>query len=149
MKLRAKDESAFDLLVLGYEHPDVSEDTWDSNWLVVNGSVATGTVSWRFVEPCVATFELAELAEWLRSLKQPPPDASEHLFAEPHLAFSYQPAPQPTLRIRFAHGAAPAGGDNNGHEASVEFPLAEIDIDEAVADLRGALIDYPIRGGAA
>ena len=59
----------FQLVILSYQHPDVHEDRWDSNWLLVSGTVATAAGQrWKFSAPCVTTFELAELADWLDEL---------------------------------------------------------------------------------
>ena len=152
MKLRARSGNAFEAVMLGYEHPNVTEDWWDSNWLIVNGKVATPDTSWRFVEPCVTTFELAGLAEWLQAVRDGTPPSPEYAFAEPNLLFSWSPLPAPVLRVRFAHASAPSEGADDLQRArgvTLEFPIAELNVDEIVGDLRNALIDYPIRGGAA
>ena len=69
MRLADHSGNEFQLVILGYQHPDVHEDRWDSNWLVVSGTVATAAGrKWQFSAPCVTTFELEELADWLDEL---------------------------------------------------------------------------------
>ena len=150
MKIRGRNGNAFDLVVLRYENPDVTEDRWDANWLVVSGTVTTGDQSWRFVDPCVTTFELAELAEWLDGLNWH--ESSECAFTEPNLAFAYSPSPDSVLRIRFAHESAPPwirGVEERLEGVTLEFPMRARDAADAAAALRNTLVDYPIRGGAA
>ena len=152
MKLRAHSGNAFEAVVLGYEHPNVTEDWWDSNWLIMNGTVATPDTSWRFVEPCVTTFELAGLADWLQTLRDGAPPSPEFAFAEPNLVFSWSGVQAPMLRVRFAHESAPPGcanGEARVRGVMLEFPIDELNVDGIVGELRNALIEYPIRGGAA
>jgi hypothetical protein len=148
MKLNSDSGNAFEFHLLRYEHPDVTEDLWDSNWLVVDGKVTTDDRTWRFVESCVTTFELEQLAEWLDSLGSEP---SALAFAEPTLAFSYAPWPRPTLHIRFAGASAPPwlAPEERETGTTLEFETS-IDHARQLADvLRDALTDYPTRGGAA
>ena len=152
MKLRARSGNTFEAVMLGYEHPNVTEDWWDSNWLIVNGTVATPESSWRFVEPCVTTFELAGLAEWLQTVRRGMPSSSEYAFAEPNLVFSWSRLPAPVLRVRFSHASAPpecTDVDQRSRGVTLEFPIDELNVDGIVGELRNALIEYPIRGGAA
>jgi hypothetical protein len=152
MKLSAESGDAFELSVLGYEHADITEGLWDSNWLVVSGKVTVGEHSWRFVHPCVTTFELAELADWLDKLATGVVGPTTCEFAEPNLTFSFSASREPVLRVRFAHESAPPRIKDTAARADgvvMEIPLAEVDAPGAAADIRKALVDYPIRGGAA
>jgi hypothetical protein len=152
MKLISESGNAFELVVLRYEYPDITEDRWDSNWLVVSGMVTTPEESWRFVDACVTTFELEELADWLERLNHGTPPAAACAFAEPNLEFWYVALPERRLRLRFAHESAPPRLTEPRERASgvsLEFPLSEIDAEGAAADLREVLNEFPIRGGAA
>jgi len=152
LKLRAECGNSFELVVLGYEYPDVVEDRWDSNWLVVGGRASTANQSWRFSAPCLTTFELTELADWIESLGSDPPDATDCVFTEPNLSFSYVVTPEPVLRVRFAHESAPPWIEDVGARAAgvtLEFPFSELNTVAIAAELRNALMEYPIRGGAA
>ena len=146
MRLRAASGNSFELLVLRYEFPDVTEDRWDANWLVVSGKITTAENGWRFVHPCVTTFELADLAEWLETLGS---DGDQYAFTEPNLLFTYSTEPAPVLRVRFAHESAPPWVQGEPPDLTLDFPLDETDVRAAASDLRDALIEYPIRGGAA
>jgi hypothetical protein len=152
--VRLKDSSGneFQLVILSYQHPDVHEDRWDSNWLVVSGSVATaGGQKWKFSTPCVTTFELADLADWLDELSEDGRSPEQFDFAEPHVRFGYVPWPKRTLQLTLTGPVAPqpkAGEKDNG-AVTLEFPLSETDASALAAQIRDALSDFPIRGGAA
>jgi hypothetical protein len=148
MKFESAAGNVFQLNLVGYEQPDVTEDLWDSNWLVVNGTVTAGDRTWRFVSPCVTTFELEELSEWLEGVASEP---TELTFAEPTLAFSYAPRPTPVLRIRFAFASAPPWltEDQRADGETLDFETSRAQAKALAGDLREALADYPTRGGAA
>ena len=152
MKLKGSSGAEIQLVVLGYEYPDVHEDRWDSNWLTVSGHAADpqGT-TWRFSAPCVTTFELADLADWLEGLAADGrhPDVFE--FTEPHLRFAYTPWPRRALHVTLNRELAPsqAAGEGTGGGLTLEFPLPEVDAVELAAQVRSALVDFPVRGGAA
>jgi hypothetical protein len=152
MRLTADSGNAFELLILRYEFPDITEDRWDSNWLVVSGKVTIGDKTWHFIEPCVTTFELADLADWLETLGDGAEDLADCSFTEPNLAFLYSRKPFPVLRVRFTRESAPPwlkGPEQRAVGVTVSFPLTDGVAQEVAAEIRNALIEYPIRGGAA
>lgn len=40
MRLKGEDGTSFELKIEGYQFPEIQDDRWDSNWLVVSGRVA-------------------------------------------------------------------------------------------------------------
>jgi len=152
MRLKAESGDAFELLLLRYQFPDVHEDRWDSNWLVVSGKASLGGQSWHFSDPAATTFELAELADWLRDVAMRQHTFDEFELTEPNLAFFVANEPVPALRVRFAHESAPPWVTDHAERMSgvfVDFPLADVDLAAAADELRNALNDFPTRGGAA
>ena len=152
MRITSPSGDAFQLVIVRYQHPDVGEDRWDSNWLIVNGTVAAGPEAWGFTEPCVTTFELADFADWLDELAKEGSEPSSFEFAEPNLKFSYTPWPRRALQLTLAHESAPpsmseverrTGRDSGVRDAETYWRSA------LAIEIRGALMDYPIRGGAA
>ena len=66
MRLQTTDGAkAFDLTIVRYQFPELENDEWDSNWLVISVHVVTGERSWNFVNPCMLTMEAHDLANWL------------------------------------------------------------------------------------
>jgi len=151
IRLTSASGDEFQLLIVRYQYPDVHEDRWDSNWLIVNGSVSAGGEKWRFTDPCVTTFELADLADWLEELATDGSQASAFEFTEPNLKFTYTPWPQRAVQLTFAHESAPSTRSEVERRTgvTVEFPLSGSQAAALATEIRQALTDYPIRGGAA
>ena len=152
MKLKSDSGNSLELMILHYEFPDVQEDRWDSNWLVVSGKVTANGQSWHFSDPAATTWELGEFADWLRAVARRENTRDQFEFVEPTLAFALASKPVPTLRVRFAHGSAPPWLTDTTERVAgifVDFPLATTDVAGAADELRNALNDFPIRGGAA
>ena len=152
MKLNDRSGNEFQLVILSYQYPDVHEDRWDSNWLNVSGTVATAAgQKWKFSAPCMTTFELAELADWLEELSTNGRGPTQFAFTEPLVRFAYVPWPKRTLQLTFTGEGAPQEIPDPEKEAGVtlEFPLSEADATELAGQIRNALSDFPIRGGAA
>ena len=151
MRITSASGDEFQLVIVRYQFPDVHEDRWDSNWLVVNGTVATAGEKWIFTEPCVTTFELADLADWLEELAANGGEPSAFEFTEPNLKFAYVPWPRRAVQLTFARESAPSSMSDDERRAgvTVEFPLSVQQTETLAAEIRQALNDYPIRGGAA
>lgn len=101
MRLSSTDGASVELRAVGYEFPDAipsGPDDWDANWLVVRGEVRTGTgEAWAFKDPCLATWEAQDLADWLEAAAAgrfpatvAPSEYSDGMltFLEPNVAFS-------------------------------------------------------------
>ena len=151
MRIRNGDGDEFQLVIVRYQHPDVHEDRWDSNWLVVNGTVAAAGEQWAFTEPCVTTFELADLADWFEELAADGDQPSTFEFAEPNLRFSYTPWPERAVQLTLAQESAPSSlsVDDRRAGVTVAFPMPGATAVDLASEIREALVDYPIRGGAA
>jgi hypothetical protein len=150
MRITSASGDEFQLVIVRYQFPDVHEDRWDSNWLIVNGTVAAAGEKWIFTDPCVTTFELADLADWFDGLAANGAEASAFEFTEPNLKFAYVPSPR-AVQLTLAHESAPASLSELQRRAgvTVEFPLSVQQTETFAAEIRQALHDYPIRGGAA
>lgn len=95
-----------ELDVVGYQFPEIMstqqpEDgraaaDWDANWLMIRGRVrAADGETWGFDQPCLTTWEAAQLADWLEERVEPhgglPPGSElSHrlIFTEPNLGFA-------------------------------------------------------------
>jgi hypothetical protein len=150
MRITSAAGDEFQLVIVRYQFPDVHEDRWESNWLIVNGTVAAAGEKWVFTEPCVTTFELADLADWLDELVTNGTEPSAFEFTEPNLKFTYVPSRR-AVQLTLAHESAPTSMSELERRAgvTVEFPLSGQQTETFAAEIRQALREYPIRGGAA
>ncbi|MGC9441999.1 WapI family immunity protein [Streptomyces sp. WG5] len=90
--------SSVDLRPVRYQFATVRGDSFDDNWLVIEGTVATPEGKWSFADPCLLTDEARQVSAWLRAVAAgtvdvTEPDAEGELspdtwFIEPVVAFS-------------------------------------------------------------
>ncbi|MBL3671562.1 hypothetical protein JL475_37970 [Streptomyces sp. M2CJ-2] len=90
--------SSVDLRPVRYQFATVRGDSYDDNWLVIDGTVMTPEGSWSFADPCLLTGEAHQVSAWLRAVAAgtvavTEPDAAGELspdtwFIEPVVAFS-------------------------------------------------------------
>ncbi|GAA0274853.1 hypothetical protein GCM10010302_10590 [Streptomyces polychromogenes] len=90
--------SSVDLRPVGYQFATVRGDSYDDNWLVIDGTVMTPEGNWSFADPCLLTHEARQVSTWLRAVAAgtvdiTEPDAEGELspdtwFIEPVVAFS-------------------------------------------------------------
>ncbi|MFE8940939.1 hypothetical protein ACFYNX_26075 [Streptomyces sp. NPDC007872] len=90
--------SSVDLRPVRYQFATVRGDSYDDNWLVIDGTVMTPEGGWSFADPCLLTDEARQVSAWLRAVAAgtvdvTEPDAEGELspdtwFIEPVVAFS-------------------------------------------------------------
>lgn len=151
MRLQSIDGSKlFVLRLVGYEFPDLENDDWDSNWLVVAIEVVTPVRKWSFSDPCLLTMEVHNLANWLFALRSGPPPERRIFFTEPNLSFESDSIDPETaeLRVYFACESLPTGVDSDEGEFFELFVLNRSDIGKAAFTLCRSLEQLPLRAGA-
>lgn len=148
MKLVSRNGGSLVLSVDGYQFPEITDDRWDSNWLVVTGRVTGPRGSWTFRDPCLTTLELARLASWLAATDSGPPEHGTLEFLEPNLRFEHVGGPEPAIRLRLAHESAPPTLTGNGRLRGVllEFPLCLNEPKVAATEARCLAERFPVRG---
>ncbi|MFF0108727.1 WapI family immunity protein [Streptomyces hirsutus] len=60
--------SSVELRPLRYQFSVAQGDSYDDNWLVIGGTVATPEGSWSFADPCLLTHEARQVSAWLRAV---------------------------------------------------------------------------------
>ena len=148
MRLDDGQGATLQLSVDGYQFPD-SDGYWDSNWLMVRGTVEHPRGSWTFRDPCLTTFEIEQLAAWLDGVANDQVDPKLGLFTEPNLHFEQVTSPEPSVRVTLAYESAPpwlAAPSERLDGTAVEFPVRLNEPRAAARSLRELLSAYPIRG---
>jgi hypothetical protein len=156
MELTALNGSAFKLEILGYQFPEIETCKWDSNWLIIQVTVAHPKGNWTASDACLLTFEMARLADWLENIGDGKEvDATLH-FLEPKLIFHlvHSDCEDKALRACFQSRLRPPWekSDIVHFTASlddcdlwVQFPLNEIDLKTASRQLREQMKQFPTR----
>jgi hypothetical protein len=101
------------LEISGYQFPEHEaggQRDYDANWLIVRGEVVlAGGDSWSFEDPCLTTWDAADLGAWLRDVSAgeiapclPDDDASGQMlvFLEPNLGFQVESRTGDQVRVR-------------------------------------------------
>src|SRR5262245_20140283 len=102
MKLAAPDGQSLEMQIRGYQFPELETEQYDSNWLIIEGVATHPEGNWRFIDPCLLTYELRELADWLSELAAGRSLSDKLDFIEPNLGFEpTRVAEQPLLRVYF------------------------------------------------
>ena len=130
--------------LLRYEFPEINDDKWDSNWLLVFGEGHIDGRRWRFESPCLSTAEVGALADWLHKVANGE-EVGEIDFIEPNLKFDLIGSSH--ARVSFALEAAPpwVDGCDLDNRIGFEIPIGP-QLAEAAANLRSQLEAFPVRG---
>jgi hypothetical protein len=164
MRFASKDGTSVEIRAVSYQYganPQAPAGTdWDANWLVIQGKIRTADGrEWTFTDPCLTTWEAADIATWLRSVAngsvtptQNWSDEEELLhFTEPNIAFSLQEQTEGRVRIRLhlSLEAAPPRPDHTDRPRLFEYFLI---LDQKPEDLVTAAEEwekncasYPVR----
>jgi len=148
----------FALHETGDEPADAS--TWDSNWLVVEGAVrASDGTQWTFEDPCLTTWEVAKLSDWLQQIATETVTAAANAdadgpvfkwltFTEPNLSFAVVSLSesQAELTIVLSHEAAvPPLDPQLPKRSEITIVTNKHEIHSAAVELRGQLSAFPVR----
>ncbi len=132
--------------VVGYQFPDIHDERWDANWLIVQLDVSDGTRRWSRRDPAILTFELESLVDGLKSLAARESTQFRWHGLEPCLAIDAEThGARHDLRVRLAHEFAPPDVDPINDPAIVEFGLDEGAVVAFADALNGYLVAFPIR----
>jgi len=151
MQLKGPAGDAFSLKVAGYQFPEITDDVYDSNWLLVDVTVTVRGRTRQARQPCLDTYELAELIDWTEALAAGEETEPELYFCEPNLRFDLQERAGDRVRLRVFFDMenqpkkALASASSTPHLcANLECTLEEL---RAWAeDLRTQLSRFPPRG---
>jgi len=149
VKLVGSDGQSMELTIQGYQFPEHATAKYDSNWLIVAVEVSNPRGAWRASDPCLLTYEVARLAEWLEAVAEGGEPSPQVGFIEPNLEFHVvQRKGGRVLRVLFGLELRPTWAQSDlewAEEVSVEFPIGDLDLQEAAQDLRQQLRRYPQR----
>lgn len=153
MKLSGREGNELELRLVGYQFPDVTQDPWDSNWLLVALRVVTSHGTWEVVDPCLTTWEAKHLVRWLVNAAARDPAAADMTLTEPNLSITAHAQEGEAQRVlvsacfdlelRPPWPGSPAGGAGS---LCVELDVARPELARAAASLLGDLVMFPQRG---
>jgi hypothetical protein len=148
--------TCLDLDIMGYQFavPDQGVNlpslTYsDCNWLMVRGSVvlpAPGK-SWEFMDPCLNTVELENLADWFNKISRGPIPRTIS-FMEPNLRLSFSSLPSPAIKITLSHeSSSPWNKRTFPGFDELSFPAGCNDLAQIASELHDLAAKFPPRNG--
>lgn len=127
-----------------YQFPEITDDDWDSNWLIINGDAVLDGKSWSLRDPCLTTFEMERLADWLDHVSSGGDEKAFCGFTEPNLDF--ERVSDVAVRIAFSLEALPPWSKRDGDFGAIGFNIPIDDrLGAAASSLRALLTRFPIR----
>ena len=147
MKLQASNGNAFEMRIIGYRFPDMTDCEYDSNWLIIEIDVIHPEGRWRARDPSMLTTEVATLSRWLRTYDHSSKKPRSCGFIEPNLEFRFADDRE-ALAVYFDLESRPDWIMDKDHfegDVFIEFPRAELDLKTAADELDDELRKFPIR----
>jgi hypothetical protein len=146
MKLINQDGSFFALDAVGYQYPDIQDDYWESNWLVIQIQLQLLEQSWSIKDPCLTTFELQILLDWLHRFSINAPGNNSLGFTESYVQFEFIIDYNRGQSLRINYRLPPNGRNNSWKDnISIDFPLRRVPFNALVEDLQAQLTKFPQR----
>ena len=153
MKLVDGQITSFDLDIVGYQFTGEDQGVNfpsltfnDCNWLMVKGMIMLPNLkSWEFMDPCLNTAELENLADWFSKISSSPiPRVIS--FMEPNLKLSFSPLPSPTIKVTLSHeSASPWNKRTFPGFDELTFPTACNDLARIARELHDLAAEFPPR----
>ena len=150
MRLSNSSGESMQLRIKGYEFPNAIGDYYDANWLSIEIAVTHRDRYWTATDPCLLTYEVEQLAIWFTRIATKVEAASVQKFLEPNLKLCIIDTISNTKNLRvffelefrphwlpFKHGIE--------EDLWLDFPLTELDLQEAANALRQEISLYPPR----
>jgi hypothetical protein len=144
-------QQRLELEVVGYESPDVEDEQYDSNWLLVRVEARDGETIWSAEDPALLTWELERLAGWLARLARGRFQHPWCGFVEPNLEFRADALPEgdgARLRVYFELELRPPGRRSSvvgRRDVFLKFDLSPDALRAAAHELHAQLQRFPVR----
>lgn len=150
MVLHGRNGEEFSLRIIDYEFPDIKNDEWDSNWLLIETKVTLDGESWLMTDPCLLTWEVMWLANWLKAISHEDLAIEEVGFLEPNLyckLVDYNKN-RVVIRVFFELENKPKWVEaTGGDEVSIDLCLSPKEVCDWVNDITRQRDSFPPRAG--
>ncbi|MCU1460411.1 MAG: hypothetical protein JWO37_486 [Acidimicrobiales bacterium] len=150
MQLHGRDGSELALRPLRYRWPDVRDDPWDANALIVDVRVVSGHGAWHVEDPCLTVFEAIRLARWLAAVAVGDSRASAAGLVEPNIELSVGSLTAHRVRLRATvelESRPPwlASSGPGAADLTVDLDVERAALVDAARDLADELRPFPLR----
>ena len=146
MRFVCKNDQFVELRIIGYQFPEILDDEWDSNWLMIFINVKLTKKHWKTTDPAITTFELRNLIDWFKNISDNRMEKYKNIdFTEPNISFELLnefDSDIKRIKINFRLEFSPL---KNGGEYSVEFEAENKQLKDYAEKLEDELNEYPER----
>jgi hypothetical protein len=154
MRLEDGQGAVFELEIAGYQFTPADRGinspslTYsDCNWLMIRGMIMPPYPGkyWEFMDPCLNTAELENLADWFGKVADSPIPRVIY-FMEPNLRLSFSPLPSPVIKVTLSHeSASPWNRRTFPGFDELSFPAACNDLAQISRELYDLASRFPPR----
>lgn len=134
MRLKSDLGERVEFKILGYQFPDLLNEVYDSNWLMIQVAVDHQRGYWKASDPALLTAEVEKLIEWFTAIHGDMPIRDSCSFIEPNLYFELE------LRPEWAKPEHP-----DMRDLWVEISLTPKALDDIIESLTSQLARFPTR----
>jgi hypothetical protein len=149
MQVSASTGDSFELTLLSYQFPTSTDTEYDGNWLVIKTVAAIKGQRWTHTDPSLLTWEIKEIAEWLRDLAQGIATKTRLDFIESNIAFEMLDKSDITrIKISLDLESRPPWIERIYSEEAAEGPIVECSKEQLLTwsdDLFEQLRKFPQR----
>ena len=146
-KFEIEGKNSLGIQINGYQYPASDDKEYDGNWLNIQLDVDSQIGKWKTVDPCLLTWEVEALIEWLRgAAKGALSNDTFMTFMEPNLSFMISPASKESvfLKVTFDLESLPKGWDVR-KDCYLQGNVRVEDLNKAAIGLEAELSKYPKR----
>ena len=149
MQLTSTTGRSMTLWVESYQFPNIPDEEYDSNWVVIRINLEGFGQPWTTSDPALMTWELTLLAEWLEQILTGANAENEIAFIESSIRFQLIKKSDERLCIRVILNSEckPEWWDNEDAFA-FELDVSETQIQDSIKSLRYQLERFPVRAVA-
>jgi hypothetical protein len=148
MKITGQDDQSFELWVINYQSSDNTTDEYDSNWLRIGIRLTGFKREWITTDPCMLTWEVKFLADWLQSILAGDTKQRTIEFIEPNLKFELVNTQGDAFRVGIHLNLESKPGWYTEKEIfSFDLLVDRSQLEHSVERLNNELIRFPGRAG--
>ena len=153
MMLTGPDGNSFQLSLEGYQYPNRAsrgEQDEAANRLLVSVEASIHDQAWQKTSPCLLTWEIDQLIEWVEKLPRTDVAHNRLLFSHPGLTFQYagRVGEHVTLEVYFDYAMVAPGTYFSNWEEPLLWATLRVTTEEAalwLAQLRSERAKFPPR----
>ena len=138
-------ENQIELLVEGYQNPDVAQNYFEANWLMISLKVQTPQAQWQAKAPAILSNELNRFIAWLQAIGEDVAQNRFFDFEDPSLYVCMTERTNHTIILEFHLHLDFRYPKEEQHETRVAITMELAQLDSWVRQLKKYAEEFPVR----